>query len=716
MAMERSKGFIRTFASSRSLGSLELSFTHSPWWLVAGGLAAAALTLAAYYRNERLMMLPLWARRLGAACRFLALFLLAFLLTGPLVRLKTTREEKPQLLFLTDNSASMLMHADSQWVRMRLAGLLDSLKRTLSSDFEVVSYVFGSQLEPRDSLNFSASSSHYDRAFREAIEALDGRRLRGMVLTGDGRFNEGPSPIYAARRLGLPVFCLMTGDTLSIANAALADVAYNQVTLTGNRFPVEVTLSFQKMQGRRAMVELRDENGKTVDKKEVSIPSVRHTEQVILFHTTEKTGLMAYSVVVTAGKETYEGDNVRRFFIESVGNRHRILIAADAPHPDVGALRLTLSRTRNLELTVAVGENLPENARDFNLVVFHQVPGIHQAGLKLLSNVIEEKIPFWLITGPNTRAQALQQYATGLTFGGLLPGRMDEFYASLNTAFSAFEISQGLRDFLKQLPPLESPFGNYQMPAPGEVLFYRRVGQTISTMPMVGFVHEAGTRRLLWVGTGLWRWRMVNYEKFQNFQYFEELMDKIVQYLSMSDDKSRFRLKAPTLLEEGQKAFFRAELYNPAYEPVTHGAVSLTLKDSIGRSFSYSLTPGKKFYELDAGALPPGKYTYEARALLGQDVFSKTGMLVVEAADRERRTGGSDFGTLTALSNETNGVAVPVHQAGQLPDLIKDKCDSRRITWTESSVHALIHQKLWFFLLVALLTAEWVLRKYFGSY
>lgn len=695
---------------------MELSFTYSPWWLLVGLAAALIITLSVYRRNARMAALPPWARRLAAGLRFVALMLVVFLLTGPTLRQSNTRQDKPLLLFLTDNSASMLMHADSQWVRRRLPALLDSLRKVLSDDFEVVHYSFGSALRSADTLSFSEQKSAYDKAFREALESLEGRRLRGVVLTGDGRYNEGLSPVYAARQLGVPVFSLMTGDTLSQANASITDLAYNQVTLTGNRFPVEVTLSFQKMQGRHAVVELRDEKGSPVDRREIRVATGRYTEKITLFHTAEKNGLLAYTVFVSAGEESHKGDNVRRFFIEAVGNRLRVLLAADAPHPDIGALRLALAQSRNLEIVTVTGENLPETAKDFNLVVVHQIPGTNLKGYKLLNSLKEEKTPFWLITGPNTRPPLLQQYGTGIQLTGTLPGRVDEFYLSVNPAFSAFDLSAGLKEFLKQLPPLETPFGNYQMPAGGEILFYRRIGQTVSTLPAATFVNENGTRRLLWLGTGLWRWRMMNYEKHQNFQYFEELTGKIVQYLSLSDDKSRFRLQAPSLLEEGQNVVFRAEVYNPSYERVTTASVSLRLLDSAGRSFEYVLKPGEQSYELDIGSLPPGRYRYTATAQLARESFTKTGVLVVEAADKERRVAGSDFGTLLAVSQETGGVALPVLQAKALPDLIKEKTDRRLIAWTETSLRPLVHQKIWFFLIVALLTAEWVIRKYFGSY
>ncbi|MCX7767775.1 MAG: hypothetical protein N2110_01965, partial [Flavobacteriales bacterium] len=96
--------------------------------------------------------------------RFVALSLLAFLLTGPLLRLTKTREEKPEFLLLTDNSASMLQHSDSAQIRHRLIPLLDSLALALSQEFTVVQYRFGRHLEPSDTLTFDAPESAYTKA------------------------------------------------------------------------------------------------------------------------------------------------------------------------------------------------------------------------------------------------------------------------------------------------------------------------------------------------------------------------------------------------------------------------------------------------------------------------------------------------------------------------------------------------------------------------
>ncbi|MCS6982437.1 MAG: hypothetical protein NZM65_09635, partial [Flavobacteriales bacterium] len=642
--------------------------------------------------------------------------LLAFLLTGPFLRLTKTHEDKPEFLLLTDNSASMLQHSDSAQIRKRLKPLLDSLASALTEEFSLRRYRFGRRAEPSDTLTFDAPESAYTKAFMDVREALEGSRLRGILLTGDGRYNVGPSPLHAAKALGVPIFVLMTGDTLSDANAAIYELNYNQLTLTGNRFPVEATVRCTGMRGRQASVELRTEQGTVVDRRTFEIRSNDHTEKLTLFHHTEKPGLHTYTVVIQAGPEPFRADNVRRLAIEALQSSQRILLMGDAPHPDLGALRQALQRNKNLEISLAIADNAPDNIKDFHLVILHQIPGYWPGGLSLIRKITEQKIPFWLITGLNTQPAGLLQARLPLTLQNALPGRSDDFYCTPHTGFSAFRLEPATLEFLQKLPPLESVFGNYQWSDQYEVLFFRKIGATVSSLPVAAFYSDQGWRQLLWIGTGIWRWRMQDYEKNKSFDHFDEWVTKVVQYLGAGGDKSRFRLEVPTLIQEGQNIRVRAELYNAAYEPVTTGSVDFVLRDSARRTFSFVMVPSERSYTLDAGQLPAGRYSYEATARLGQETFQRKGMLLINPADLEKQIRGSDFNTLLALSRETGGQAFRLSEAHKIPQAIRELTDYRRVTWSETTLRELLHQKLWFFLVVALLSAEWFIRKYFGSY
>jgi len=677
---------------------------------------AVGLTFWTYFRNPRFSSLPIWSKRVGVVLRFLALGLIAFLLSDPVVKWEVTQEKMPVLVFLTDNSASMLKHADKVAISSRLSLFQDSLIDDLKKTFEIRHFQFGSSFRKADTLNFVDTESNYYNAIHSAFEALEGNPLRAIILTGDGRFNRGPSPIHVARNFNIPIFCLMTGDTLSQANSSIVDLRYNQMTLLGNNFPVEVTVTFSKMRGRRAKLKLLTESGQVADSKEINIAKDFDVRHITFYHSASTPGLLAYRVIVDAGEETFRSDNARRFFIEAVNNRTRVLIAADAPHPDIGAILQALSLKKNLETEVIFADQLPENPKDYHVIIAHQLPGTWSGGVNFLRKAWENKIPVWLITGPHTTAFGLQQLQQAISLSGTLPNRTDDYYISLNSNFSAFSLSPDISLFLTKVPPLESTFGNYQLPTTGEILFYRKIGHTTSLAPLSVFNSDGGFRSLYWVGTGLWRWRFFNYEKYQNHELFDEFINKIVQYLSLADDRSRFRVQAPQLLYENQDAVFSVELYNKSYELVNTSEAKLILADSVGRRFSYNFLPEGKAYRLNVGMLAPGRYTYEATTIYNSEKFSKKGLFIVAPSDLESSVKGSDFNTLLALSRETRGKAYYWMDAVELPMVIRESVDSRKIIWTETLTGSLLHQKFWFFLIVIFFSLEWGIRKYFGSY
>lgn len=84
---------------------MSLTFGLSPWLLVLCALGAAALTYWSYRRTTP--PLSRGRRLLLGGLRFLALFLVLFLLFQPVLRRVLRTEEPPVLAVLIDNSRSL---------------------------------------------------------------------------------------------------------------------------------------------------------------------------------------------------------------------------------------------------------------------------------------------------------------------------------------------------------------------------------------------------------------------------------------------------------------------------------------------------------------------------------------------------------------------------------------------------------------------------------
>ena len=99
-----------------------------------------------------------------------------------------------------------------------------------------------------------------------------------------------------------------------------------------------------------------------------------------------------------------------------------------------------------------------------------------------------------------------------------------------------------------------------------------------------------------------------------------------------------------------EPVIMNAELYNAAYEPVNESEVSVTLKDEAGKEFPYAFRASGKAYRLDAGRLPAGRYTWEARTELNGERFSAKGELNVRQLFVERMNTVADHTLLADLA------------------------------------------------------------------
>ena len=79
--------------------------------------------------------------------------------------------------------------------------------------------------------------------------------------------------------------------------------------------------------------------------------------------------------------------------------RQKVLILAHAPHPDLSALKQSITAGQNNEIEVQYINSFSGNIRDFDMVILHQLPSRSNNVQELLSTLATAKIPTWFIVG-----------------------------------------------------------------------------------------------------------------------------------------------------------------------------------------------------------------------------------------------------------------------------------------------------------------------------
>jgi hypothetical protein len=277
-------------------------------------------------------------------------------------------------------------------------------------------------------------------------------------------------------------------------------------------------------------------------------------------------------------------------------------------------------------------------------------------------------------------------------------------------------VEDELKNTIRRLPPLKAPFGEYRTAANHAVLLYQRIGAVTTPQPLLVFFSGGAGRSAVWCGEGLWKWRLHEFRMNGRQDQSAALLMKTVQYLVARDVKSPFRVIHKNSFSENENLVFSAELFNDAGEMINEPEVRMTLRNEQNKEFPYVFSRTDKGYQLDAGSFPAGRYRLKAETRIGRKPYRYDGELAVDPLQVELTETTANHQLLYALSEKSGGRMVYPGEASSLPDLIRNREETKPVIYTEKTLKELVHLKWFFFALLGLLALEWFLRKRSGGY
>lgn len=677
---------------------------------VLAGLGYAAIQ---YYKRKH----P-WSRQVNAALfvtRATIVFFLSFLLLGPIVKQIANLYEKPVFVLLRDNSSSIVEATDS----ITLARIDQQLGETrqLLEEMGYNPKTHTLSGDDGEELEYDANTSDIRGALKRIANRYEGRNVAGVVLVSDGIYNAGISPLYA--NYNFPVHTVGLGDTTVRADVALKNIAYNKIAYQGNKFPIRAEVQLKNISADELRATLRH-RGRVIERQTRKVTP----GQLVAFDfqpEAETQGIQKYDISVDVLPEEYNTRNNRgSVFVEVVEGRKKILCIAASPHPDIKALREVVSRNSNYEFLLHIPDvnELPsaEMAQDkIDLVIFHQSPDLRNKTSALFEAFMKSQTSLFIVLGQQTNLRALAEHQVPIQFEAP-PREYDEVTPVVNTAISQFAISPEATSTFSSYPPVSVHFGKTTVNAGVHIVLHQRVGSVTTDKPLLAMTEADGRKLAIMMGEGVWRWRLNEFDRAENTIYFDEVFGKLIQYLSTTDDKRRFR-SYPIRQEFGdtEPVVFESQVYNDIFEPVYGNEVEIQITGDDGKRmrYTYITSPGNTRYQI--GGLTEGVYNYRATTVLDGKTESVVGEFVVQERQTELQNLTADFNLLMRLSGNTGG---KFYHASQLDELSKDlqRTEAVSVIHTEETYDSMINLKWVFWLLLVLLTAEWALRKYYGSY
>jgi len=692
--------------------------TEYPLWFTVFCIIIAFLyTILLYRKDKKMSEISKSLILLMSSLRFVLVFVISFLLLSPVIKNLNINIEKPIIIVAQDNSESLLLANKDQDLNV-YKNHLTNLINKLSEEYLVETFTFGEKFEKDSLYKFDEKQTDFSKIFDELQNNYYNRNVGALIIASDGIYNEGINPIYSTSNISFPIYTVGLGDTTIFPDFSITKLRNNKIAFLGNKFPIQIYVNSKKLKNKISNLKIFN-NGNQLFSKDFNINSNEQTDIIDAELEAKSVGVQRYVIQITPlDIENNKLNNTKEVAIDVMDSRQKILILANSPHPDVSAIRQSLSGNDNYEVEYFKAEDFTGSVSKYNLVILHQIPSLTNAATKLLTEIKNKNIPALFILGAQSSFNNLNTLDLGLKVTQL-NNAYDESQATLNNSFALFEVDEEFSKLVESFPPLICPFGTYNKSANLKVLLNQKISTITTENPMISFSSEEGlsaSKTCFISGEGIWRWRISDYAKNKNTDLFDELINKIVQYLALKINKEKFMVSVDKIINENKNINFEAEVYNDSYELVNDQDVNLEIKDSIGKVYNYIFDKSNKAYFLDAGTFPIGDYNYTATTVLENETLTKKGSFSIVAVNTESENIVANHSLLFQLAEQNNGKFFNQNQLDSIYNNIKTNKNIVPISYSNKKFTDILNLKWIFFLLLFLVSAEWFLRKYLGGY
>ncbi len=694
---------------------MNLTTVHSLWLAPLCLALGVGLAWLLYRRSSGKELFPRNTRLLLATVRALAIALIAFFLLEPMVRIMLREVRKPVLVIAHDGSSSLAATGDSTALRGTYRDELEGLAASLADRYEVRTFTYGERVQ--EGLHFEQGDGLTDmgRILREAYDRFSGPDLGAVIIDGDGIYNRGRDPRLEATRLGVPVHVVALGDTTVRPDLVLRDVEHNRISYLGNEFPLLARIEARHLASARTKVTV-SQDGRELAVREVVIGSDHFFQDIPFNLKASRPGLQRFTVAVAAVAGESTGlNNSQDIHIEVLDDRQKVLLLGASPHPDLGAIKLALGGSDAYETDLRFAEGSVIAVEEYDLIILHRLPTTRHSLAPLLERAKARGIPVCFILGAGMDMAAFNAQGSGLAISGQR-NAISDAQALVNKEFNWFNLEDAQVRALERFPPLQVPLGQFALGRAASALLTQRIGQVRTAYPLLAMTQQGERRMAAISGEGLWRWRLADMQHNGSHAHFDLLIHKLVQFLALKVDKNRFRVEHAAEYTGSDAIVMSAELYNASYELVNEPEAVITLSDEEGKEFPYTFSRVGKAYRLDAGRLATGRYTWQARTELDGVRHTTSGEFVVKALVAEGLSTVADHGLLADLAARSGGVMVRPGQLDAIEQAIRERREIAARSYSQATFSDLIGLRWLFFILLGLLSVEWVIRRWSGSY
>lgn len=689
--------------------SFEILLPSNKWIILIGLLIGIAYSWVLYSKKQN------WSNRTNiilSIIRFLLVTLLFIVLSAPFIKIWTQHIQKPIYAILIDNSLSMTLD-DSLKLKSSLKQLQEMKNSLEGANKEVIIRTLDNTTKEILNVDFVNSKTNLTQAIRKIEEEFEGEHLVAITVLSDGIFNQGTSPLFESFKR--PIYTIGVGDTIPKKDISFKGVFYNKVAYTDNNFPIVCELR-QKGFDNLLVTVLLKLRGQIVGKQVVNLSSTGITK-VQFEHKQALKGTYHYQLEIlpTNGEYTLK-NNYSHVYIEVVDTKDKVLILAAAPHPDIKALKSTLETNDQLEVqTIISGITTSALDNNYSAAILVQLPNKQGVGNDIINKLKVINCPLLYVVGSATD---LNQFGQSQNIISIIQKNRetDLVFGEYNVGFEAFKMDESLSNILSKLPPLQVPFGEYKPLGNAQTAVFQRIGSLTTSKPLFILGNQNNRKIGVIAGEGIWQWKLGEYQETGQNAFFNELINKTIQYLLTKEDKRKFRVfPLEKEVNSQEKVVFENEIFNEIFEKIYGNEIDLSISNETGRTFNYKYMVSEGNSKFELGTFEHGTYKYVAKTLLLGKSEKSEGYFTVTETVIEALNTTADHALLRELSVKNQGKfysnsSIKDLSTKLLNDDVKGKVYSNEETIDIINVYWI------FFIILITVSLEWGIRKYSGGY
>jgi uncharacterized membrane protein len=732
-----------------------------PWWLtliVAAGIVAVAIWS---YRRP-LVPLSRAQRASLVALRLLSLAALVFFLCRPIVLLPPAAAGDIVVPILVDASRSMrVADADGEPRIARAAAIVQrQLIPGIAAQARAEVFAVGDAAVAADDaskLTADARRTDLTGALAAIRDRYRGRRVPGIVLLSDGA--DTGQTAKAAVAQGPPVFTVGIGAAEGLHDREVLGIDAADPRL--DQASIDLRVSAISSGYGRAPFQLRVlANGRLLDSRRI-VPNADGSpiDQVFTVSPDPVNPTVYTAEIAPEQNEPIPENNRRSVLVNPAGRKRRVLALEGAPGFDHSFLTRALSQDPGLELDTVIRKGRNDEGEDtfivqasggrartltlgfpatrealygYDALLIANVEGdfFTRAQLTTAAEFVSERGGGLLVMGGKSFAQ---RGLTGSPLEEVLPVELNDRGTGLARASLGEDVpaihnavvvtAEGLnhpimrigatpeesRKMWAALPTLASsaPLGG---PRPGASILAVTAAPSGVVLPLVAVQRYGRGRSMVFAGEASWRWRMMQPSTDRSYDFFWR---QAVRWLA-SGAPDPVSAAVPETAEPGDAIEIAIDARDRAFAPVSEAVVEAALTAPGADAKPIALHPSAaaagRFVSTFTPA-QPGLYRVHAEARRGEEPLGAADRwFYVGGADREFADPRLNEGFLRRVARETGGQYLRAAEASKIVSLLQQAVPQN----LEPERRDLWHEPWAFAMMIALLSAEWVLRRRWG--